>query len=204
VLTTYATEHFGTRRGLAAHLSLFGGIGGGEAGTEGNLGGNADVGLRLDTSPTSGPFLRVGPNGFFYGNAALQLGLIEPLQSRLGYQTLDGDFLVEWGATLGMSFAGRYAAADAHRDLGRALQLGGYFVLRFAAFKLDANLMQLATTSAVQGNGVWLGRAAFCGYPRPLAVCVDLLAARGEGSTSAAARQAMRALYAGIGVGLTP
>jgi hypothetical protein len=204
VVTSYFTEHYGTRKGLAGHFLLFGTIGGGTAGTEGSLGGSVDFGLRLLLSETSGPFLRVGPSGMLLGHRRLTLSMIEPLQGHLGYQFLDGDHLVEWGVTFGEVFAGRYEAADATRNLGYALQLGGYFIVRFTSLRFDASLTQLQTSSGAYGSDVWLGRAAICDSLRPAAICVELLDTRGAGLDNAGARQAMRSLYVGLGVGLTP
>jgi hypothetical protein len=204
VLTTYWMEHFGTRKQLAGHALLHAAIGGGTAGTEGQISGGLDFGLRLSVSPTSGPFLRLGPSGMFLGHERLQLGYFQPLAGRIGYQVLDDDELVELGATTGMSVAGRFSAADVRRELGQGLQLGGYVALRFSGLRADVSLVQLETTSAVAGSGVWLGRGAICSYLPPIAICVELLDARGQGSARSGGSRAMRAQYSGLTIGLVP
>lgn len=204
VVTSYRTEHFSTLRGLAGHVQLSFAIGGGTAGTETDLRGSVDFGMRLAMTDTSGPFLRAGPSGLLVGHRRLSLSLIDPLQARVGYQSLDGDALVEWGLLFGRSWAGRLAAAGLSRELGNAWSLGAYFVARMSDFRIHGSLLQLVTTSAVPAAEVWLGQLGLCGYPRPFALCFELLDARGDGSTRAGARRAIRTRYAGLALGLTP
>ncbi|HEX2677632.1 MAG TPA: hypothetical protein VHM19_13355 [Polyangiales bacterium] len=209
VLAAYATEHYGTRRELTGHFLAFGAIGGGTADTEGSVGGALDFGYRVPLTELSGLFLRAGPSGMLLGHHHLRLSLLEPIESRIGYQLLDGDRLIESGLTFGPVVAGHFDVPGLPGPLGGSAQLRSYVALRFSALRIDASLAYVRTPSAVfaPGAGVALSRLAACGYPRPIVVCVELLyATRASGIATRGLPSAptLRAFYSGLSVGLTP
>jgi hypothetical protein len=209
LLTTYFTEHYGTRKKVSGHFLAFGAIGGGTAGTEGSVGGALDFGYRGPIADTKGIFVRAGPSAFVLGNHDLHLSLIEPLESRVGYQYLDGDRLFEWGMTFGHLLIGRFKGPDSSRELEGGEQLRSYFIVRSTAVRLEASIANVRAASNARTSSIWLSRAAGCGYPRPLAICLEALYVTrvGDGATNrsgAASYTTLHAIYAGLTVGLTP
>jgi hypothetical protein len=203
--TSYLMEHFGTKHGFSAHVVTHGAIGGGGTGTEGQLRGGLDLGLRLGVTDTSGPFLRGGPSGMVLGNHELYFSLLEPLQLRLGYQVLDGDLLVDVGLTGGVLAAGRYdPGPDTARSLARSPELGGYATLQFSGVAFDAAVMRLPAQFNAPGRPVDVGRASLCAYAKPAALCAQVLAIAGHTEVAFLRYRFVRSMHLGLTLGLTP
>ncbi len=207
-LTVYATEHYGTHRNLTGHFLTYGALGGGSASTEGQLRAALDFGFRSSLTATSGFFLRSGPSGMLLGNQRLQLSLFQPLESRLGYQLLDGDRLFELGVTFGPVLVGRYDAEESRRNLNGSSQLRSYAALRFARVRFEISTATIRATGSAPSSALSLARGGLCWYPRPLAVCGEALYVTGAGTVHGAAlappHPTMHAFYSGLSVGLTP
>jgi len=204
-LASYATEHYGTRHGLTGHFQAFGSIGGGTAGNEGSLGGAVDFGYRLEITKLSGPFARIGANAMLFGNRSFQLSMFEPLQSRVGYQFLDGDTLIESGLTGGLLAAGKYDASQGGaRSLAPSAEVGAYAAMRLSDVRFDARVSQLYASAPGPGTPIDLVRFGMCGYLRPAALCGNLLFVRGEVGAGQRAYRRVGSLYLGLSVGLTP
>lgn len=202
-LTAYSTELYTTLAHVTGHFALAGAVGGGSAGNEGSIGGTLDLGMRANVTPTSGPFVRFAIDAFVLGNDALYLSLFEPAQGRVGYQLLDGETLLEAGVIAGYLPLGRFDAAAGTRDLSDAPELGLYGAVDLDLFRADARFAHLPAEGSAR-TALNLLRVALCSYPRPLALCADLLYVHGDASFGAHGSRATSAVYSGFTFGLTP
>jgi len=196
----YASELYTTLRQVTGHVALFGSIGGGSARTEGSLGGTLDFGFRSSVTPKSGPFLRVGLDGYLLGNKRLYVSVLEPIQGRAGYQWLDGSRLLEAGLTAGYVLAGRFDASGGERDLGDSSETGAYAALHLRPVRVDVRYQHLARRGAP--GAFHSVRAALCGYPDIVALCTDFNFMRGDSRVDGSGVRARTALYVGFSVGL--
>jgi hypothetical protein len=204
VLASYRAEVYRTRDLLSSHLSVYGALGAGSAGTEGALSGAIDFGLRLPISLVSGPVLRVGPNGWLFGHDALQLRMLEPLRISAGFQRLIGDTLLEGGLTAGLLGSGRFAAAGQSTSLSGALALGHYLAAHVGSFRFDGRVVQLQSGPFQANARLGLVQLEACAYAHPLVLCVDVRHIQSRLAGANTRRMAARAVYAGAVVGLTP
>lgn len=202
-LTAYSTELYDTLHYVTGHFALAGALGGGSAGNEGSIGGTLDFGMRAAVTATSGPFVRLALDGFVLGNDALYLSLFEPVQGRAGYQWLDGDTLLEGGLIAGYLATGRFNPSGGRSDLSGSAELGLYGAAHFRLFRADARFAHIPADAGAPRAAVNLLRVALCSYPRPLALCTDLLYVHGDASFGSHGARETSAVYAGFTLGLT-
>jgi hypothetical protein len=202
-LTTYSTELYTTLDYVTGHFALSGALGAGSAGNEGAIGGTLDFGMRAEVTETSGPFVRFAIDGFMFGHDVLYLSMFEPAQGRVGYQLLDGDSLLEGGVIAGYVPIGRFDPAGGTRDLSDTPEVGVYGAAHLRLFRADARFAHMPADASAPRTAVNLFRIALCSYPRPIALCADLLFVHGDALFRAGAR-ATGAVYSGFTVGLTP
>jgi hypothetical protein len=203
-LTAYSTELYTTLDHVTGHFALAGAIGGGSAGNEGGIGGTLDFGMRANVTPTSGPFVRIALDGSILGNDALYLSMFEPAQGRVGYQLLDGDTLLEGGVIAGYLPVGRFDAAAGTRDLSDTAEVGLYGAVHLRPFRADARFAHLPADASAPRTAVNLLRVALCSYPRPLALCADLLYVHADALFGMHGARTTSAVYSGFTLGLTP
>ncbi len=203
-VTAYKTERYATRDQLALHFAGTGTLGGGTAGNE--VGGSAtvDFGWRGIVSKTSGPFLRAGMTGMSISNDRVRLSIFEPLQARVGYQTLDVDKLWEAGMTQGLIALGSYEPGNSVRKLSEAVELGGYLAVHNRLFHVDASFAHLFPQATDSGGDLDLGRLAYCDYRLVVTLCADLLYVRGDADSDGRADRLTQSLYTGFTIGLSP
>jgi hypothetical protein len=202
-MAIYLTEHFATHDHMAVHFAGTGGIGRGLAGTDGIIALALDFGFRADVTEASGPFLRFGVQGLFTGNRNFHVGVLEPLQARVGYQYLKGDVLVEAGATQGYVPLARYAVLDERLDFSRSVELGGYAALRLPPYRVNVSLMDVLKGAGQGGTSLLIGRMSVCSSQLAVALCADALYTRGQ-VTEGPPRPLGHTVQGGVTIGLSP
>ncbi len=202
--TTYMTERYATRNGLALHIAAAGTLGGGTAGTETAGSATLSFGFRGVVTEKSGPFLRAGMTGSWLSNARLRLSIFEPLQGRIGYQILEGDDVLEIGMTQGLVALGSYRPAAGTRKLSESIELGGYGAWLRDPFRVNASFMHIFPQATDRGGDVDLGRIAYCDYRLAVTLCADVLYVRGDADIADRQDRLTQSLYTGLTIGLSP
>lgn len=165
LLTSYFAQAYRTDGVLGSHAQLYGAIGAGSAGTEGEASGALDFGVHLPVSRRARVVARVGPSGELLGHDELERSLLEPLRLRAGLLHSTDTTRVESGLTTSVLAAGRARVADAARGLAGSLALGAYLSGRVPGVRVDAALGVLRRGPL--GGGARLASLS-------LSVCVEL------------------------------
>lgn len=203
-VTTYLTERYATRAGLALHFAGAATVGGGTASTETSGSATIDFGFRGVVSPRSGPFLRAGMTGMWLSNERLRLSMFEPLQGRIGYQILEGEKVWEAGMTQGLVALGNYRPGSGVRKLSESVELGGYVAVHDTPFRVNASFAHIFPRATDRGGDLDLGRAAYCDYRLAVTLCADLLYVRGDADLRDRSARLTHSLYTGLTIGLSP
>ena len=202
-MALYLTEHFATHDYMAVHFAGTGGLGRGLAATEGIVALNLDFGFRANVSEVSGPFVRVGVNGFLMGHSEFHVGVLEPFQGRAGYQYLRGDVLVEAGLTQGFVPIARYGVTDGRLDLSRTTELGAYTALRLPPYRANVSFMELLPGTGQGHQTLLITRALVCNNQLAVTLCADVLYTRGQ--VEEHDRHVLgQAVQGGVTIGLSP
>ena len=202
-MAIYLTEHFATHDSMTVHFAGTGGLGRGLAGTEGLVGVQLDFGFRARVTEVSGPFVRVGVQGALSGHREFKLGVLEPLQGRVGYQVLKGDMLIEAGVTQGFVPLASYRVGDAELDLSRSTELGAYTALRLPPYRVNASFMELLSGAGRSAPKLSIARALVCSNELAVTLCADVLYTGGR-VEEGARRTLGHGIQGGVTVGLSP
>jgi hypothetical protein len=176
-------------------------IGGGGAGLEGALFGNAGFGFRVPVQAEQGPVFRAAAEGYLFGNNAFYSSLIELPQLQVGWQWSKGHAVAEIAGTTGVVLTGRFRAGEAEtRQMGTGFAYGGHVSLQVPWVRLSAMAERLPSDDGFAS--VDMAMATLCAVASPIAICADGLVEQSNAEVAGAA-PFVRAAYAGITLGLT-
>jgi hypothetical protein len=187
------------------HGALQFALGGGEAGFEGMLAGQVDLGYRIDVTDNQGPFGRAGFDGRMQGNDKLYFSSLELPRLTLGWQYLSGRMVVEAGARGGPILAGRYNPGDeGYRRLSGSLEYGGFASVQLDFVRVDLTAMRIDARNTGNGRPVDVGRGSLCALAGKVGICADIMVLRGEADMgpNAGGIQTAMSSYAGITLGV--
>jgi hypothetical protein len=176
-------------------------IGGGGAGLEGALFGNAGIGFRIPVEAEQGPVVRAAAEGYLFGNNAFYSSLIELPQLQLGWQWSTGHAVAEIAGTAGVVLTGRFRAGDAAtREMGTGGAYGGHLSVQVPWIRVSAMFERLPSEDGLAP--VDMGMATLCAVASPVAICADGLVEQSN-ALVAGGDPFVRAAYGGITLGFT-
>ena len=158
-------------------------LGGGNSGTEWNLGGIWTFGgrLSLGQAQQGGLFGRVGLDGYLGGNSDFYHSHLELPRFELGYQLFSNSSLfVEAAGRGGLMLAGRHRVFDRTRDIGFSASIGGYLTLQMQYLRVQVDALRVLEGAHEPKTPIDRAEADLCGLLGSLALCATASSERAE------------------------
>lgn len=185
-------------------FQLYGAIGGGSDGLEGELDWSSTGGVRGYFGDTHGPFARVGLGMQLLGNNKLYRSSFELPEAHVGYQYAGNGIVAELAGTASLVLGGRFYTGDrAERRIDTEPALGGFATVQFDGFRVHATATRIFARQTAPGTPIDQLETQACINPVSVVfLCAHGSYHRGDVRLPGGAFRESTALYVGGTVGI--
>ncbi len=195
-----------TSNHATGRFQLYGAIGGGTDGLEGELDWSSTGGVRGYFGDTHGPFARIGLGLQLLGNNKIYRSSFELPEAHVGYQYAGNGIVVEVAGTASLVLGGRYYTGDhAERRIDTEPAVGGFATVHFDGFRLHGAATRIFARQTGPGTPIDQLETQACINPVSIVfLCAHGSYHRGDVELPGGAYRESTALYLGgtLGIGV--